>query len=53
MRAWLAVLAVLLGVASASLQSSYPDKVRFIVGFTAGIGTDLTVKLGTDPRYVC
>jgi tripartite-type tricarboxylate transporter receptor subunit TctC len=41
MRAWLGDLAALLSVASASLQSSYPDKMRFIVGLTAGIGTDL------------
>src|SRR5258708_20709900 len=44
--AWLAVVAALLGVASASAQSTYPDKpVRFIVGFTAGSATDITARI--------
>src|SRR5882757_8563494 len=45
-RTWLAVLAAMLGVTSASAQSTYPDKpVRFIVGFTAGSATDITARI--------
>jgi tripartite-type tricarboxylate transporter receptor subunit TctC len=45
-RAWLAVLAAVLSVSSASSQGTYPDKpVRFIVGFTAGSATDITARL--------
>src|SRR3954470_13548313 len=45
-KTWLAVLASILSIASASAQSSYPDKpVRFIVGFTAGSATDITARI--------
>jgi len=45
-QAWLAVLAAVLSVSSASAQGTYPDKpVRFIVGFTAGSATDITARL--------
>ena len=46
LRTSLAVLAAVLSAASASAQSTYPDKpVRFIVGFTAGSATDITARL--------
>jgi tripartite-type tricarboxylate transporter receptor subunit TctC len=45
-RAWLVAFASILSLASASAQSSYPDKpVRFIVGFTAGSATDITARI--------
>src|SRR3954462_3303379 len=45
-RAWLVAFASILSIASASGQSSYPDKpVRFIVGFTAGSATDITARI--------
>jgi tripartite-type tricarboxylate transporter receptor subunit TctC len=45
-RTWLVAFASILSIASASAQSSYPDKpVRFIVGFTAGSATDITARI--------